>query len=41
VVHEAKPYTGGDVVSVAPDTADAWVAAKWAEPVTTKPTKEK
>ena len=46
VVHEATPRTGGDVVEVPRDIADAWIKANWAESVAaprsaTKTTKEK
>jgi hypothetical protein len=33
VIHEGKPYVGGDVVDVPADTADTWLKSKWAEPV--------
>lgn len=33
VVHEATPHTGGDVVEVPRQIADAWIAKNWAEPV--------
>ncbi len=36
VIHEATVYTGGDVVEVPSNTADEWIAARWAEPVAAK-----
>jgi hypothetical protein len=33
VIHEGKPYVGGDVVDVPTDTANTWLKSKWAEPV--------
>jgi hypothetical protein len=36
VLHEAKPYVGGDVVEVPKDIADTWIKAGWAQPVSQK-----
>jgi hypothetical protein len=31
VVHEGKPYAGGDVVEVPAETANLWIKSKWVE----------
>ena len=31
VVHETRPYTGGDVVEVPESIADSWLLNKWVE----------
>jgi hypothetical protein len=31
VVHEGKPYVGGDVVEVPAETANLWIKSKWVE----------
>jgi hypothetical protein len=36
VVHEGKPFVGGDVVEVPNATAQTWIKAEWAEPVPPK-----
>lgn len=33
VLHEGKPFVGGDQVTVPSDTADHWLKAGWVEPV--------
>ena len=39
VLHEGKPFTGGDVAEVPGATAQTWIASGWAEPVPQKGTK--
>ena len=31
VLHDGKPYVGGDVVEIPADTAKSWIAQKWVE----------
>jgi len=35
VVHEGRPYTGGDELTVPQDVADQWIKARFVEPAPT------